>query len=120
MTARVLAIAIDCRATEPMVRFWSAALDYDVRQRWSDAHGVEYVELAGGRGGSMLLLQPVAEPKTGKNRLHLDIAPDDGDQYDEVRRLVGLGARVLADEPEHPWVVLADPQGNEFCVLPGG
>jgi glyoxalase superfamily protein len=58
------------------------------------------------------------EARSGKNRLHLDIAPATGTQEAEVERLVDLGATRLASDPELPWVVLADPEGNEFCVLP--
>jgi len=63
-----------------------------------------------------LLFVAVAEPKSGKNRLHLDFRPDDRDA--EVARLLGLGA-TLADvgQGEQSWVVMADPEGNEFCVL---
>lgn len=63
-----------------------------------------------------LLFTPVPEDKTVKNRLHLDFRPDDRDV--EVDRLLALGAR-LADvgQGEQPWTVLADPEGNEFCVL---
>jgi len=63
-----------------------------------------------------LLFVPVAEPKSGKNRLHLDFRPDNRDA--EVQRLLDLGA-TLADvgQGEQSWVVLADPEGNEFCVL---
>ena len=53
-----------------------------------------------------------------KNRLHLAVAPVQGSQADEVTRLVGLGASMLDDDSALPWVVLADPEGNEFCVLP--
>jgi hypothetical protein len=58
-------------------------------------------------------------PKTGKNRLHLDIAPPaDGDQQAEVERLVSLGAnRIDIGQGDVSWVVMADPDGNEFCVL---
>jgi len=63
-----------------------------------------------------LLFVPVAEPKTIKNRLHLDFRPDDRDA--EVERLLALGARsVDVGQGERSWVVLADPEGNEFCVL---
>jgi hypothetical protein len=56
------------------------------------------------------------EPKTGKSRLHLDFTPDDQDA--EVERLLALGARrVDIGQGEQSWVVLADPEGNEFCVL---
>jgi hypothetical protein len=62
----------------------------------------------------------VAEGKTVKNRLHLDVNPTDREQDEEVRRLLGLGARpVDVGQGEESWVVLADPEGNEFCVLAG-
>ena len=61
------------------------------------------------------------EGKTIKNRVHLDVSPADSEQADEVRRLLALGARRVdvgqADEGEVSWVVMADPEGNEFCVL---
>ena len=58
-------------------------------------------------------------PKLGKNRLHLDIAPPaDGDQEAEVERLISLGAkRIDIGQGDVPWEVMADPDGNEFCVL---
>ena len=63
-----------------------------------------------------LLFVPVPEPKTSKNRLHLDFRPDDRDA--EVERLLALGAtRADVGQDEQTWVVLADPEGNEFCVL---
>jgi hypothetical protein len=65
-----------------------------------------------------LLFQPVANGKTTKNRVHLDVAPSEGSQRAEVDRLVEFGATVLDDDPRQPWIVLSDPEGNEFCVLP--
>ncbi len=63
-----------------------------------------------------LTFVPVSEGKTSKNRLHIDLAPDDQDA--EIERILGLGAtRVDVGQREKPWVVLADPEGNEFCVL---
>jgi catechol 2,3-dioxygenase-like lactoylglutathione lyase family enzyme len=116
MASRIIATAFDCRDVEAMAAFWCAALGYRVTKRWQDAHGAEYVE-ADSPGEHMLLFQPVEERKQAKNRLHLDLrAP--GSQYDEVARLVTLGATVVTDDPEVEWVVLHDPEGNEFCVLP--
>ncbi|WP_371669739.1 hypothetical protein OG985_20110 [Streptomyces sp. NBC_00289] len=68
--------------------------------------------------GRRLLFQRVPEPKTVKNRLHLDLHPGDGLRAAEVERLERLGARVLrrVAEPSGEWVVMADPEGNEFCV----
>ncbi|WAL69944.1 VOC family protein [Amycolatopsis cynarae] len=116
MTSRILAIAIDCRQPDALARFWCAALGYELTRHWRDAVGLEYLEITG--DGPMLLFQPVGEDKVVKNRLHLDLAPVAGTQADEVRRLCELGATLVADEPSFPWIVLADPEGNEFCVLP--
>ncbi|MFF2100394.1 VOC family protein [Streptomyces sp. NPDC058202] len=68
--------------------------------------------------GRRILFQRVPEPKTGKNRLHLDLHPGEGRRDDEVERLRALGAAILRDvkEPSGAWVVMADPEGNEFCV----
>ncbi|MGW7527910.1 VOC family protein [Streptomyces sp. NPDC054783] len=68
--------------------------------------------------GRRLLFQRVPEPKAVKNRLHLDLHAGAGRRADEVARLRALGARVLNEvgEPSGTWVVMADPEGNEFCV----
>ncbi|SOD84497.1 VOC family protein [Streptomyces sp. Ag109_G2-15] len=68
--------------------------------------------------GRRLLFQRVPEAKTVKNRLHLDLHPGAGRRADEVARLEALGARVLREvkEPAGEWTVMADPEGNEFCV----
>jgi catechol 2,3-dioxygenase-like lactoylglutathione lyase family enzyme len=114
----VAAVALDCLRLDEQVRFWCAALGNDVVERWEDAHGAAYVEIGlPGMPGAVLLLQAVDDVGSGKNRVHLDLrAP--ADQEQEVSRLVDLGAAVLGDDPAVPWVVLADPEGNEFCVLP--
>jgi predicted enzyme related to lactoylglutathione lyase len=113
----VIAVAVDCQDAERLAEFWCAALGTEVDRRWRDAHGVGYVQIGTG-GGPVLLFQPVPGGKTGKNRLHLDIAPHTGSQDEEVERLVQLGASRVAEEQEHSGIVLADPEGNEFCVLP--
>jgi Glyoxalase-like domain len=59
----------------------------------------------------------LSEPKTIKNRLHLDVVPTDRTQDEEIARLTGLGATIVSDRrPELGWVIPADPEGNEFCV----
>jgi len=77
--------------------------------------------VVGGPSGPVppvLTFARVPEAKRVKNRLHLDLSPVDRDQADEVHRLVGLGAqRVDVGQGDASWVVLADPEGNEFCVL---
>jgi predicted enzyme related to lactoylglutathione lyase len=117
VASRIVAVVVDCRDSESLAEFWCAALGYQVTERWRDARGKEYVEVSAD-GRPMLLFHPVPDGKGVKNRLHLDLRPAEGNQDTEVRRLVALGARVVASEPDFPWVVLVDPEGNEFCVLP--
>ncbi|QYN19894.1 VOC family protein [Amycolatopsis sp. DSM 110486] len=117
MNSRLIAVAIDCRNAEALAEFWREALDYPATERWTDHHGLTYVELKA-PGRASLLFQPVPEGKTVKNRLHLDVAPTTAEQRDEVERLVTLGAKILDDPDDEHWIVLADPEGNEFCVLP--
>ena len=106
-------VIIDCEDVEKMSAFWSAALDNEhVRTGPLGGH------VLAARDGSKrrLALLPVAEPKSGKNRVHIDLRPDD--QETEVARLEGLGAsRVDIGQRDVPWIVMADPEGNEFCVL---
>jgi hypothetical protein len=116
-TTRILAITVDCRQPDLLAGFWEKALGHGKTRTWTDSHGLTYRQLDLG-GGPALLFQPVPEDKAVKNRLHLDLAPAAGDQRAEVERLVMLGAKVLDDPPDDPWIVLADPEGNEFCVLP--
>jgi catechol 2,3-dioxygenase-like lactoylglutathione lyase family enzyme len=117
MSTRIIAVTIDCHDAEALAGFWRHALGYPETERWQDGHGRTYVELR--RGGEVpVLFQPVGEGKQVKNRVHLDIAPTARDQDAEIERLVELGARVLTDDPAERFVVLADPEGNEFCVLP--
>lgn len=115
MAAHVIAVAIDCQDADALASFWREALGTPPPRRWRDADGLTYVQLD---GRPALVFQPVPERKSVKNRLHLDVAPESGSRDDEVRRLVRLGAKVVDEAERHPWVVLADPEGNEFCVLP--
>jgi len=115
MSSRIIATVFDSQDPEALAAFWCAVLDYEVTRRWRDAYGVEYVEASAG-DMPPLLFYPVSDRKQAKNRVHLDVRAA-GPQYDEVARLVALGARVVADDPKQTWVVLQDPEGNEFCVL---
>jgi predicted enzyme related to lactoylglutathione lyase len=115
---RTVAVAVDARDPETLASFWSAALGTGIVGRWTDAHGTPYVRVAL-FGETVLLFQAVSAPTEGKNRMHLDLRATAGsDQRSECDRLVALGASVLDEAPDHPWIVLADPEGNEFCVLP--
>ncbi|TPQ23804.1 VOC family protein [Streptomyces sporangiiformans] len=93
------------------------------RKAWRDLAAVRHpedpYEAESGTGlGRRLLFQRVPEPKTVKNRLHIDLHSGNGGREAEVSRLAGLGAAVLREvkEPGGEWVVMTDPEGNEFCV----
>jgi hypothetical protein len=104
---------IDCAEPAALARFWAAALDYKVLP--SDDPAEVGIAPKDERGIRFLFVE-VPEGKTIKNRLHLDLRPDD--QAAEVERLIGLGARkVDIGQGDQTWVVLADPEGNEFCIL---
>ena len=106
--------ALACDGSQEVGYFWSAALgwplvwDQDQETAIRSPHGGPKITWGG----------PPLMPKTGKNRLHLDLAPPvHGDQRAEVERLVSLGAtRMDIGQGEVGWVVMADPDGNEFCV----
>ncbi|CRK58553.1 hypothetical protein [Alloactinosynnema sp. L-07] len=116
MTIGLGGMTIDCADPRSLAKFWTAALDYEIG---SDYEG-EFIFLGpkGSKPGeaAYLGLQKVPEPRVGKNRAHIDFHTED--RTAEVDRLVSLGATVLAEHkvPGLTWSVLADPEGNEFCV----
>ena len=107
-----LSLVIDCADPATLAEFWAPALGYQNLGAFGS-----YVALAA-EGAPVLLLQQVDEPKQGKNRMHLDIKVADVEA--EVDRLVSLGAKRISDAPVEElgarWVVMNDPEGNEFCV----
>lgn len=113
MAVSLYTVVIDAHDLPALARFWSQVLDWKMVFEAEDeiTIGADEFSLPG------ITFVPVPERKTVKNRLHIDLTPDD--QAAEVERIIGLGAR-RADAgqgPEATWVVLADPEGNEFCVL---
>lgn len=111
MSLRWEEIVVDCRDQLALSRWWIEVLGWEVVDSDDDE-----TELRNPEGGATILFANVPEPKTIKNRLHLDFVPDDQDA--EVERLIALGAtRVDVGQGDESWVVLADPEGNEFCVL---
>ncbi len=107
-------IAIDCEDAPGLARFWSEALGYRVLEDY-DEDEVMIVPPAPTPGPRFLFLK-VPEGKIVKNRIHLDLRSDDGEA--EVERLIAMGAEpVDIGQGEVTWVVLADPEGNEFCIL---
>jgi hypothetical protein len=127
MASRLTEISVDCHDPAALAAFWAAALDYHVVRPeqgqveiapWEREPPDLAEQVRQAPGVPTLVFATVPEGKTVKNRLHLDLRPIDRSIEAEVERLVGLGAR-RADvgQGEVPWVVLADPEGNEFCVL---
>ena len=114
MASKFTELCIDCKDPRRLGKFWAELLGYEITD--SDD---ESVEIAGPDGsGPTLLFIVVPEGKTVKNRLHIDVNPTDRDQAAEVERILALGARrVDVGQGDVEWVVLADPEGNEFCVL---
>ena len=115
MSLRVLEVVIDCADHGSVVDFWAAALGYERRDV-----NEQYVGLVPPQpatpGRPPILFQRVPVPKVVKNRVHLDLRGEV--MADEVARLVGLGATMIAERSlgSITWTVMADPAGNEFCV----
>lgn len=111
-------LVLDCADPEKLADFWAPALGYVTL-----GSAGNYVLLVATDGNQpKLLLQRVPEPKTAKNRMHLDIVTPD--IHGEAARLEALGANRVGPESmsEHgsTWVLMEDPEGNEFCVCDGG
>jgi catechol 2,3-dioxygenase-like lactoylglutathione lyase family enzyme len=116
MACRITELVLDARDPEALAEWWCAVLGYRIVGREDDGA----VEI-GGPDGMLptILFAPVAEPKREKLRLHIDVNPTDREQAAELERLLGLGARPadVGQRGEADWHVLADPEGNEFCLL---
>ncbi len=106
-------VLIDCVDLDAMTAFWCQALDLE--HVWTGPSGGHLLAAVDG-SECRLGLMPAQGEKTTKNRVHFDLRPDD--QLAEVQRLEGLGARRSdIGQADVTWVVMADPEGNEFCVL---
>jgi hypothetical protein len=126
MASKFTELAIDCADPSGLARFWCAVLGYEVQDEEDGLVSIGPPSLPEGkkRRGPVpptLTFARVPEGKTVKNRVHLDVNPTDREQDEEVRRLLDLGARHadVGQTGEESWVTLADPEGNEFCVLAG-
>jgi len=119
MTARPRNITFDCTDPYRLAGFWSAVTGYREDPDNGNAPADPEALLVGQDGQPNLLFIRVPEGKTVKNRVHLDLMPTQQTRDQEVARLLELGAAMVADHRRTDgtgWVVLADPEGNEFCV----
>ena len=126
MTSRFIELIVDVvdgHDRRALAEFWCQVLDWKVLEETSDvieigAAPLTPEEARSGQVVPTIVFVPVPEDKTVKNRMHIDVSPIDRTQDEEVARLEALGAR-RADigQGEQSWVVMADPEGNEFCVL---
>jgi hypothetical protein len=118
MTSALRDICFDCADQLRVARFWADVLGYEPRYHPED--GVDApVALVSTESSVRIWFNKVPEPKTAKNRIHIDInLPDSG----EMDRLLSLGARVLeeirGEDGTLWWTIMADPEGNEFCAFP--
>ena len=116
MASVVKEIVFDCADASAVARFWGDALGWTPNKEgefwWMSETGVPGPELA-------LVFQSVPEPKSTKNRVHIDVCPSGLDQADEVERLIGLGASRadVGQGDDSGFIVMSDIEGNEFCVL---
>lgn len=118
MSCRFVELAIDCKNPVLIARFWAEVLDFSVLSEEVGLVSIGPDEDAESGRHPVLTFAQVPEEKSVKNRLHLDVRPNDCTQDEEVERLLSLGATYSeVDGSDFSWVILLDPEGNEFCVL---
>jgi len=122
MTCFVSHTTVDCANAYQLSEFWKRVLGYVDVEGDPNEPGHEECMILDPASGHHVLFIEVPEAKSGKNRLHLDLRPRELDQAREVDWLLATGASVVADHrgiygPGSGWVTMADPEGNEFCVL---
>jgi hypothetical protein len=120
MAARITELVLDCHDPDRLAVFWCEVLGYDELGREDDG-SVEIGPAEAGFGGPQptLVLSRTDEPKREKLRLHIDLNATDRDQDAELMRLLAIGAKPadVGQTGTESWHVLADPEGNEFCLL---
>jgi catechol-2,3-dioxygenase len=118
VTSFVTQWTLDVHDVDLLARFWAGVLGYRISRR-EDGSAKLWPPDGAPVTVPSIWLQPTTAAKAGKNRLHPDLAVEMGDATAEVDRLIGLGARRVdvGQRGDEPFVVLADPEGNEFCLL---
>jgi predicted enzyme related to lactoylglutathione lyase len=118
MACRISELVLGCHDPEVLARFWCEVLDFIVLDRDEDSIEIGPREGFGGPQPTIILSRR-DEPEKGKSRLHIDVNASDRDQDAELERLLAAGAELadIGQTGEESWHVLADPEGNEFCLL---
>jgi catechol 2,3-dioxygenase-like lactoylglutathione lyase family enzyme len=121
MANRITCVVVDCADADSLARFWCAVLGYEVVERDDEEGWIEIGPPGQPAKGPVptLLFENVPDPTPGKNKLHLDVNATDRGQDAELQRLLDLGATRadVGQTGEESWHVLADPEGNVFCLL---
>lgn len=122
MSVRLSHTTIDCHDAFALSEWWRIAMDYAVDPKDPNLPGHEECEIHDPETGHTLLFLQVPDQELPAKRIHFDVRPRERTQAEEVEWLGEHGARVIADRrgiygPGSGWVVLADPEGNQFCVL---
>ena len=120
VTSYISHTTIDCTDAYALARWWQSVVNYAEDPDDPNEPGHDECMIYSPDRQHRLLFIEVPEPKQGKNRIHFDLRPRDSSRDEELARLVALGATPVADlrKPDGTgWVVLADPEGNEFCIL---
>src|SRR3954449_10299783 len=117
MACRITELIVDCRDPDLLATFWSGVLGYV--ESWREGDAIEIAPPAPGTGAPTMVFSRSDDPRRGKLPMHLDVNATDRDQDEELDRLLSLGARPahIGQTGAEPWHVLADPEGNEFCLL---
>jgi len=121
VSSSVLNVTFDCLDAASVAHFWSEVTHWFCEKQEMPGNTFWVVGEPGGTGPRLVFVT-VPEPKSVKNRVHLDLVPN-GSQAEELARLESLGARVIEDRRQMApggWVVMADPEGNEFDLESGG
>lgn len=119
MASRISELVLDCADPELLARFWSGVLGYVELGREDGAIEIGPADVGFGGLQPTIVLSPSDDPRRGKLPLHIDVNATDRDQDAELTRLLALGARRadVGQTGDESWHVLADPEGNEFCLL---
>jgi len=118
MASTLRNVTVDCTDALALARFWAAVLGWNIYHD-DDPEVLVAPQFPPATDGPTMLFIPVPEPRTVKNRMHIDVQPSDRTREAEVERLIDLGAKIVEDhrgDDGAGWVWMADPEGNDFCV----